>query len=128
MDYKTQNEEFNKAIYALFNGKTTMERAKAANHLGYLKDGRAINSLAKAMNTEKDQVVINRIIEETEEIALGVLFENYKKVFPDKKRKEFQVIVRELLENNMIRESYAAAGDFFFTVTNEGLVYIRKRM
>jgi len=68
MDYKTQNVELNKAVYNLFNGKTTMERAKAANHLGYLKDGRAINSLAKALNSEKDQVVINRIIEAMGEI------------------------------------------------------------
>jgi F0F1-type ATP synthase membrane subunit b/b' len=72
--------------------------------------------------------ILYNLAEETEEVALGVLYENYKKVFPDKERKEFQVIVRELLENNMIRESYAAAGDFFFTVTNEGLVYIRKKM
>lgn len=72
--------------------------------------------------------ILYNLAEETEEVALGILFENYKKVFPDKDRKEFQVIVRELLENNMIRESYAAAGDFFFTVTNEGLVYIRKKM
>jgi len=68
MDYKTQNEELNKTIYNLFNGKTTMERAKAANHLGYLRDARAINSLAKAINSEKDQVVINRIIEAMGEI------------------------------------------------------------
>jgi F0F1-type ATP synthase membrane subunit b/b' len=72
--------------------------------------------------------ILYNLAEETEEIALGVLFDNYKKVFPNKDRKEFQVIVRELIENNMIRESYAAAGDFFFTVTNEGLVYIRKKM
>jgi hypothetical protein len=72
--------------------------------------------------------ILYNLAEETEEVALGILFDNYKKVFPDKERKEFQVIVRELLENNMIRESYAAAGDFFFTVTNEGLVYIRKKM
>lgn len=72
--------------------------------------------------------ILYNLAEETEEIALGVLFENYKKIFPAKDRKDFQVIVRELLENNMIRESYAAAGDFFFTVTNEGLVYIRKKM
>jgi F0F1-type ATP synthase membrane subunit b/b' len=78
--------------------------------------------------SEEHLNILYNLAEETEEIALGVLFENYKKVFPDKERKEFQVIVRELLENNMIRESYAAAGDFFFTVTNEGLVYIRKKM
>ena len=72
--------------------------------------------------------ILYNLAEETEEVALGVLFDNYKKVFPDKERKEFQAIIRELIENNMIRESYAAAGDFFFTVTNEGLVYIRKKM
>ena len=72
--------------------------------------------------------ILYNLAEETEEIALGVLFENYKKIFPAKDRKDFQVIVRELLENNMIRESYAAAGDFFFMVTNEGLAYIRKKM
>jgi flagellar basal body-associated protein FliL len=79
------------------------------------------------LNDEHLNILYN-LAEETEEIALGVLFDNYKKVFPHKERKEFQVIVRELLENNMIRESYAAAGDFFFTVTNEGLMYIRKKM
>ena len=72
--------------------------------------------------------ILYNLAEETEEVALGVLFDNYKKVFPSRDRKEFQVIIRELIENNMIRESYAAAGDFFFTVTNEGLVYIRKKM
>lgn len=79
------------------------------------------------LNDEHLNILYN-LAEETEEMALGVLFDNYKKVFPDRERKEFQVIVRELIENNMIRESYAAAGDFFFRVTNEGLVYIRKNM
>lgn len=79
------------------------------------------------LNDEHLNILYN-LAEETEEVALGVLFDNYKKVFPDRERKEFQVIVRELIENNMIRESYAAAGDFFFRVTNEGLVYIRKKM
>lgn len=72
--------------------------------------------------------ILYNLAEETEEVALSILFQNYRKVFPDKDRKDFQVIVRELIENNMIRESYAAAGDFFFMVTNEGLVYIRKKM
>jgi flagellar basal body-associated protein FliL len=79
------------------------------------------------LNDEHLNILYN-LAEETEEVALGVLFDNYKKVFPVRERKEFQVIVRELIENNMIRESYAAAGDFFFRVTNEGLVYIRKKM
>lgn len=78
--------------------------------------------------TDEHLNILYNLAEETEEVALGILFDNYKKVFPNKERKEFQVIVRELIENNMIRETYAAAGDFFFTVTNEGLVYIRKKM
>jgi len=78
--------------------------------------------------SEEHLNILYNLAEETEEVALGILFDNYKKVFPAKERKEFQVIVRELIEKNMIRESYAAAGDFFFTVTNEGLVYIRKKM
>lgn len=78
--------------------------------------------------TDEHLNVLYNLAEETGETALGVLYDNYKKVFPQRDRKEFQVVVRELIENNMIRESYAAAGDFFFTVTNEGLGYIRKKM
>jgi flagellar basal body-associated protein FliL len=86
-----------------------------------------VGKITLDLNDEHLNILYN-LAEETEEVALGVLFDNYKKVFPDRERKEFQVIVRELIENNMIRESYAAAGDFFFRVTNEGLVYIRKKM
>ncbi|MFX0072176.1 MAG: HEAT repeat domain-containing protein [Candidatus Hermodarchaeota archaeon] len=68
MDYHTQNQEFNDAIQKLFHGKTTMERAAAANHLGYLKDKRATNSLAKIIKRETDPIVLNRIIEAMGEI------------------------------------------------------------
>ncbi|TFG01516.1 MAG: HEAT repeat domain-containing protein [Promethearchaeota archaeon] len=63
MDYDTHSREFNDAMHKLFHGKTTMERAAAANHLGYLKDRRATNSLARAIKKEKDPIVLNRIIE-----------------------------------------------------------------
>ena len=63
MDYNTHSREFNDAIHKLFHGKTTMERAAAANHLGYLKDRRATNSLARAIKKETDPIVLNRIIE-----------------------------------------------------------------
>ncbi len=68
MDYKTQNKEFDDSIKKLFHGKTTMERASAANHLGYLKDKRATNLFLKALKSEKEPVVINRIIEAMGEI------------------------------------------------------------
>jgi HEAT repeat protein len=68
MDYKSQNKEFDNSIKKLFHGKTTMERAAAANHLGYLKDKRATNLFLKALKSEKEPVVINRIIEAMGEI------------------------------------------------------------
>lgn len=79
------------------------------------------------LNEEHLNILYN-IAEETEEVSFWAMLENYKKVFPDKERKDFQVRVRELIDNNMIREAYAASGDFFFTVTNQGLLYIRKKM
>jgi HEAT repeat protein len=68
MDYHTQNQEFNDAIHKIFHGKTTMERVAAINHLGYLKDKRATNSLAKLIKRETDPIILNRIIEAMGEI------------------------------------------------------------
>jgi len=63
MDYKTQNKEYEAAIQTLFRGKSWNERADAARQLGKFKDARATNILARALNSEKDDIVINRIIE-----------------------------------------------------------------
>ncbi|MFW9773006.1 MAG: HEAT repeat domain-containing protein [Candidatus Heimdallarchaeota archaeon] len=67
MDFDTQMNEFNLAMKNLFHGKV-MERATAAITLGHIKEGRATNLLVKALNSEKDAVVINRIIEAMGEI------------------------------------------------------------
>jgi HEAT repeat protein len=63
----TQNEEYNQAINKLFHGEV-MERASAARKLGHLKEGRSINLLTRAIKSEKDPVVVNRIIEAMGEI------------------------------------------------------------
>jgi HEAT repeat protein len=62
-----QDEEFNQAVKNLFHGNT-MERASAARILGHFKEGRATNLLVKAIKSEKDPIVINRIIEAMGEI------------------------------------------------------------
>jgi HEAT repeat protein len=67
MDSDTQINDFNLAMKNLFHGEV-MERATAARTLGHLKEGRATNLLVKALNSEKDSVVINRIIEAMGEI------------------------------------------------------------
>ncbi len=69
MDQKTRNEAFNKYIKTLFNSSNFKERAIAAQNLGELKEGRAINILARALKSEKDDVVINHIIEAMGEIG-----------------------------------------------------------
>ncbi|MFX0060068.1 MAG: HEAT repeat domain-containing protein [Candidatus Heimdallarchaeota archaeon] len=67
MDSDTQISDFNLAMKNLFHGEV-MERVTAARILGHIKEGRATNLLVKALNSEKDPVVINRIIE-----AMGLI-------------------------------------------------------
>jgi hypothetical protein len=75
MDSNTENTDFNNAIKNLFNGEL-MERVAAAKKLGDMRDGRATNLLIKALKSEKEGTVINRIIE-----ALGDI-KNAKATMP----------------------------------------------
>jgi HEAT repeat protein len=68
MDQKTRNDAFNKHIKKLFDGSNWKNRAIAAQKLGQMKEGRATNILARALKSEKDEVVINNIIEAMGEI------------------------------------------------------------
>ncbi|TES94108.1 MAG: hypothetical protein E3J90_13220 [Promethearchaeota archaeon] len=63
----SRDNEYNLAIKNLFHGKI-MERASAARQIGHLKDGRATNLLVRALNSEEDQIVINRIVEAMGEV------------------------------------------------------------
>ena len=69
MDQKIQNEAFNSYVKKLFNSSSWKDRAIAAQNLGKLKEGRATNMLARALKSEEDAVVINRIIEAMGEIG-----------------------------------------------------------
>jgi hypothetical protein len=63
MDWNSHNENFNGLIRELFQGRGWNKRAEAALKLGFLKDGRAVNLLCRALQSEKDPAVINKIIE-----------------------------------------------------------------
>jgi len=63
MDYKTQNTGKEDNINRLFFGKTWNERADAAIKLGKTKALKNTDYLIKALKSEKDEIVINRIIE-----------------------------------------------------------------
>ena len=82
MDSNSRDSEYNLAIKNLFHGKI-MERASAARQIGHLKEGRATNMLVRALNSEEDSIVINRIIEAMGEIkdakAIMVIVELLKR-------------------------------------------------
>lgn len=63
MDWNNQNANFNALIKQLFHGKGWKNRAEAALELGLLKDGRAVNLLCRALQSERDPGVLNNIIE-----------------------------------------------------------------
>jgi len=106
MDQKTRNEAFNEYIKKLFNSSSFKERAIAAQNLGQLKEGRAINMLARALKSEKDDVVINRIVEAMGEIGdpkatmliIEFLREEVEKAEVDQNKTRLFIIIESLMK------------------------------
>ncbi|MFX1503111.1 MAG: HEAT repeat domain-containing protein [Promethearchaeota archaeon] len=71
MNWHEKNAEFNALIKQLFHDKDWQKRAEAARKLGILKDGRATNLMCRALRTEKDHAVINKLIEALGRIGDG---------------------------------------------------------
>jgi HEAT repeat protein len=71
MNWYEKNVEFNAFIKQLFHDNDWQRRAEAARQLGMLKDGRATNLLCRALRSEKDHMVVNRIIEALGRIGDG---------------------------------------------------------
>ncbi|MFX1390322.1 MAG: HEAT repeat domain-containing protein [Promethearchaeota archaeon] len=71
MNWHEQNAEFNELIKKLFHDKNWQSRAEAARKLGLLRDGRATNLLCRALRSEIDQIVGNKIIEALGRIGDG---------------------------------------------------------
>jgi HEAT repeat protein len=63
MSWQAKNVNFNQLIKQVFHDKESDKRAEAARQLGFLQDGRSVNLLCRALKSEDDPVVINRIIE-----------------------------------------------------------------
>ena len=72
--------------------------------------------------------VLHQLASLKEEISLTGLYNHYLGLFPNRERKDFQVVIRELTENNLIREAYAEAGDFYYTISNQGILHLQNRM
>jgi HEAT repeat protein len=71
MNWHEKNAEFNALIKQLFHENDWQKRAEAARLLGLKNDGRATNLLCRALRTEKDHIVVNKIIEALGRIGDG---------------------------------------------------------
>jgi len=71
MNWHEKNAEFNILIKQLFHENDWQKRAEAARQLGLLKDGRATNLMCRALRSEKDHMVVNKIIEAMGRIGDG---------------------------------------------------------
>jgi HEAT repeat protein len=63
MTWHEQNIKYNTIINQLFQDEDWKKRAEAARELGIMKEGRSVNLLCRALRSEKDQMVVDRIIE-----------------------------------------------------------------
>ncbi len=63
MAWQKVNEKYNKLIKQLFHDTDWHKRADAARQLGYIKEGRCVNLLCRALRNEEEFMVQNRIIE-----------------------------------------------------------------
>ena len=94
MEQKTQEEQYNFLVKQLFGSEKWEDRAEAARKIGHLEQGKATNLLIRALQVEKDEVVINRIIEALGRIKnakatmpiVEFLKKELEKEEPDKKR------------------------------------------
>ena len=71
MSWHEQNLKYNALIKQLFHDEDWQKRAEAARELGIMEEGRAVNLLCRALRSEKDHLVINRIIEALGKIKDG---------------------------------------------------------
>ncbi|MFX1531740.1 MAG: HEAT repeat domain-containing protein [Promethearchaeota archaeon] len=71
MNWHEQNKKFNSLIKQLFHDEDWQKRADAARELGIMKEGRSVNLLCRALRSEEDHLVINRIIEALGRIGDG---------------------------------------------------------
>ena len=71
MNWHEQNVKFNSLIKQLFHDAAWQKRADAARELGIMKEGRSVNLLCRALRSELDHIVVNRIIESLGRIGDG---------------------------------------------------------
>jgi len=72
--------------------------------------------------------ILLRLADDTEPVALEVLFTNYKREYSNKKRRDFKFVIDDLNKNRLIKLSYSIRGDSYYDITSKGLSVLRKRI
>jgi len=71
MAWQVKNINFNNIIKQMLHNKDSEKRAESARQVGFLRDGRSVNLLCRALKTETHPNVVNRIIEALGRIGDG---------------------------------------------------------
>jgi len=71
MAWQAKNINFNNLIKNLLHDRDSEKRAESARQIGFLRDARSVNLLCRALKTEKNPTVVNRIIEALGRIGDG---------------------------------------------------------
>jgi hypothetical protein len=122
---KTEIEHAIESMKKELRGELSKELSKITPKLQPQKEENKVLELA--LNDEHINV-LHKLASVKEELSLSVLYDHYSGLFPKQDRKDFQIAIRELTENNLIRETYAEAGNFYYTISNEGIFQLQKRV
>jgi len=106
-------------------GELTKELDKLTPQLQPQKE---VEEVKKLVLSDEQVNVLHKLASLKEELSHKILYDHYLDLFPNRDRKDFQAVIRELTENNLIREAYADAGDFYYTISNEGILHLQKRV
>lgn len=71
MAWQAKNTNFNNLIKQMLHDKDSEKRSESARQLGFLRDARSVNLLCRALKTETNPTVVNRIIEALGRIGDG---------------------------------------------------------
>ena len=71
MAWQAKNINFNNLIKQMLHDEDSEKRAESARQVGFLREGRSVNLLCRALKTETNPNVVNRIIEALGRIGDG---------------------------------------------------------
>jgi HEAT repeat protein len=117
MNWHEQNIKYNSLIKQLFHDSDWQKRADAARELGIMKEGRSVNLLCRALRSEKDHLVINKIIESLGRIGDGRatlrIIEKLKEELNSSEPDKFRIIyILEALKNLKDKRALGYIGAF----------------